>query len=77
MASKNFQANPFPGIRSYETNESHHFFGRELQVKELIVKLSETRFLAIVGSSGCGKSSLIKAGLIPELFNAKDENLYN
>ncbi|MDP2236804.1 MAG: hypothetical protein Q8J88_10255 [Bacteroidales bacterium] len=77
MASKNFQANPFPGIRSYETNESHHFFGRELQVKELIVKLSETRFLAIVGSSGCGKSSLIKAGLIPELFSAKDENLYN
>ncbi|MBS4059698.1 MAG: hypothetical protein KG029_04815 [Bacteroidetes bacterium] len=77
MGSKNFQANPFPGIRSYEINESHHFFGRELQVKELIVKLSETRFLAIVGSSGCGKSSLIKAGLIPELFKAEDENLYN
>ncbi|MDP3461338.1 MAG: hypothetical protein Q8S18_00975 [Bacteroidales bacterium] len=74
MASRNFHANPFPGIRSYEINEHHHFFGRELQVRELINKLSETRFLAIVGSSGCGKSSLIKAGLIPELFKSGQEN---
>lgn len=62
-----FHANPFPGIRSYEIDESHLFFGRESQVRELIEKLKITRFLAIVGSSGCGKSSLIKAGLIPEL----------
>lgn len=75
MAPKNFHANPFPGIRSYEIDESHHFFGRELQVRELIRKLSETRFLAIVGSSGCGKSSLIKAGLIPEIFKKRQENL--
>ncbi|OFY25130.1 MAG: hypothetical protein A2X09_04850, partial [Bacteroidetes bacterium GWF2_43_11] len=75
MAPSNFHANPFPGIRSYEINENHHFFGRELQVRELIRKLAKTRFLAIVGSSGCGKSSLIKAGLIPELFKAQQENL--
>jgi WD40 repeat protein/energy-coupling factor transporter ATP-binding protein EcfA2 len=75
MAPRNFHANPFPGIRSYEINENHHFFGRELQVLELIRKLSETRFLAIVGSSGCGKSSLIKAGLIPELFKKRQDNL--
>lgn len=75
MASRNFHANPFPGIRSYEINEHHHFFGREHQVSELINKLSETKFLAIVGSSGCGKSSLIKAGLIPELFKTNKENL--
>lgn len=68
MAASVFHANPFPGIRSYEIDESHLFFGRESQVKELIVKLKITRFLAIVGSSGCGKSSLIKAGLIPELM---------
>ena len=77
MAASVFHHNPFPGIRSYEINESHLFFGREQQVKELIVKLRETRFLAIVGSSGCGKSSLIKAGLIPGLLksNPADENL--
>ncbi len=67
MASQLLHTNPFPGIRSYEIQEDALFFGRELQVKELIEKLSETRFLAIVGSSGCGKSSLIRAGLIPSL----------
>ncbi|MCX6278040.1 MAG: hypothetical protein NT004_08075 [Bacteroidetes bacterium] len=67
--------NPFPGIRSYEINEDHLFFGREFQVGELIGKLSETRFLAIVGSSGCGKSSLIKAGLIPTLLKNTSGNL--
>ena len=60
--------NPFPGIRSYEIHEDDLFFGREAQVRELIDKLSHTRFLAIVGSSGCGKSSLIKAGVIPALL---------
>lgn len=67
MATQQFHANPFPGIRSFEITESHLFFGREQQVGELVEKLTESRFLAIVGSSGCGKSSLIKAGLIPQL----------
>lgn len=72
MAPPTLHANPFPGIRSFEMNESHLFFGRELQIRELVDKLSETRFLAIVGSSGCGKSSLIKAGLIPQLQMSKN-----
>jgi len=71
MASLLLHENPFPGIRSYEIHEDELFFGRELQVKELIEKLSQTRFLAIVGSSGCGKSSLIKAGVIPALLKNK------
>lgn len=71
MTSSSFHINPFPGIRSYEIEEDELFFGREQQVKELIEKLSHTRFLAIVGSSGCGKSSLIKAGLIPTLLKNK------
>ncbi len=74
MATPIIHVNPFPGIRSYETEESHLFFGREIQVSELIEKLKATRFLAIVGSSGCGKSSLIKAGLIPELLKSKPES---
>lgn len=74
MSEHTFHTNPFPGIRSYETAENRYFFGREKQVAELIEKLRQTRFLAIVGSSGCGKSSLIKAGLIPELFKVSNEN---
>ncbi len=68
MAAAVFHANPFPGIRSFETDESHLFFGREKQTDELVNRLKVTRFLAIVGPSGCGKSSLIKAGLVPELL---------
>ncbi len=63
--------NPFPGIRSYESHEDYLFFGREKQIKELIGRLSQTRFVAVIGSSGCGKSSLIKAGLIPALVKGK------
>lgn len=71
MAYATLHTNPFPGIRSYEPEEDELFFGRERRIRELIGKLSETRFLAIVGSSGCGKSSLIKAGLIPALLKHK------
>lgn len=59
--------NPFPGVRSYEIEENDLFFGREEQIEELVSLMSATRFVAITGASGCGKSSLIKAGFIPRL----------
>ena len=59
--------NPYPGLRSFEPEEAHLFFGRERQIHELIVRLDRTRFLAVVGTSGCGKSSLVRAGLLPKL----------
>ncbi len=59
--------NPFVGLRPFRTEESLLFFGRNEQTIELLQQLHRTRFLAVVGSSGCGKSSLIRAGLIPKL----------
>lgn len=59
--------NPFPGLRPFEFHESYLFFGREDQSERLIEKLSRTRFLAVVGTSGSGKSSLVRAGLLPAL----------
>src|SRR5215208_1129417 len=59
--------NPFPGLRPFETDEYRLFFGREGQSDELISRLSRSRFLAVVGTSGSGKSSLIRAGLMPAL----------
>ncbi|HNF29693.1 MAG TPA: hypothetical protein PLY81_05390, partial [Chitinophagaceae bacterium] len=61
--------NPFPGLRSFEENEDLLFFGREKQVTELVKKLRQEKFLAVIGSSGSGKSSLVKSGLIPALHS--------
>ena len=60
--------NPFPGLRPFEPEEDHLFFGREQHVDELLRRLRLHRFLAIVGSSGSGKSSLVRSGLIPALY---------
>ncbi len=61
--------NPFPGLRPFEFHESYLFFGREGQGKRLIEKLGGARFLAVVGASGSGKSSLVRAGLLPDLYS--------
>ena len=59
--------NPFPGLRPFETDEYRLFFGREGQSDELLSRLQREHFLAVVGTSGSGKSSLIRAGLLPAL----------
>lgn len=60
-------ASPFPGLRSFSQDESELFFGREGQSDEIARKLGQTRFIAVVGTSGSGKSSLVRAGLLPSL----------
>ena len=59
--------NPYPGLRPFETGESHLFYGRDQQIGELVTRLERDRFVAVVGVSGGGKSSLVRAGLIPAL----------
>lgn len=63
--------NPFPGLRPFrndeEKDEEHLFFGREEQVDAMVDKLAATHFLAVVGTSGSGKSSLVNCGLRPAL----------
>lgn len=60
-------SNPFPGLRPFEPDEDHLFFGRERETDELLRRLRSNRFLAVVGTSGSGKSSLVRCGLIPSL----------
>src|ERR1044071_2090299 len=59
--------NPFPGLRPFREDEEYLFFGRENQVDAMVDKLAATRFLAVVGTSGSGKSSLVNCGLRPAL----------
>ena len=58
---------PFPGLRSFEAEESLLFFGREAHTDELLERLGDNRFVAVTGTSGSGKSSLVRAGLRPAL----------
>ena len=60
--------NPFPGLRPFGAEEDYLFFGREEQTRELLQLLRTHRFLAVVGTSGSGKSSLVRAGLLPALY---------
>ena len=59
--------NPFPGLRPFREDEQYLFFGRENQVDAMVDKLAATHFLAVVGTSGSGKSSLVNCGLRPSL----------
>lgn len=61
-------ANPFPGLRPFKIEESHLFFGREGQSDEVLLKLSRSRFVAVIGPSGSGKSSFIYCGVLPILY---------
>jgi len=58
---------PYPGLRPFRRDEADVFFGREEQVDQLLGKLETCRFLAVVGVSGCGKSSLVRAGMLSAL----------
>ena len=66
MTKPNLQ-NPFVGLRPYQSRDSLFYFGRNEQTKTLLRLLHQHRFVAVVGSSGAGKSSLIRAGLVPQL----------
>ncbi|MGB0387131.1 MAG: CHAT domain-containing protein, partial [Ardenticatenaceae bacterium] len=60
-------APPFKGLRYFDEQDSPRFFGRERLTAELVAHLRSHRVLAVVGASGSGKSSLVRAGLIPAL----------
>ncbi|MEM7424460.1 MAG: hypothetical protein AAF441_00060 [Pseudomonadota bacterium] len=58
---------PYPGLRAFEKEEWPIFFGRERMMSEVVSRVLEHQLVVVHGSSGCGKSSLIRAGVLPEL----------
>jgi WD40 repeat protein len=58
---------PYPGLRAFRNDETDLFFGREGVVDTLVERLGATRFLAVLGASGSGKSSVVRTGLIDAL----------
>ena len=67
LLAKGEVGNPFPGLRPFEESDNILFFGRDEQVEALLERLRERRFVAVVGTSASGKSSLVRAGLLPAL----------
>ncbi|MBD1899896.1 CHAT domain-containing protein [Trichocoleus sp. DQ-A3] len=59
---------PFPGLSSFAEEQFHKFFfGRDELIRDLQKELAKDNFLAVIGASGSGKSSVVLAGLIPKL----------
>src|SRR5437764_9221292 len=67
MSEDNVQRAPYPGLRAFRRDETDLFFGREDCINAMVDRLAATRFLAVLGSSGTGKSSMVKTGLLDGL----------
>ena len=65
------ERNPYKGLRAFTEADAYDFFGRGALTRRLVARLSESgpgsRFLAVVGPSGGGKSSVVRAGLVPAI----------
>src|ERR671936_431874 len=57
--------NPYKGLRALGERDAEHFFGRDALVAQLVGAVADNRLVAVVGPSGIGKSSVVKAGLVP------------
>lgn len=75
MADMNIiiRPNPFPGLRAFRPDEGHLFFGRMESTLKVTARLKETGFVAVLGASGSGKSSLVLSGVIPALLKENAE----
>lgn len=61
------ERNPYPGLAPFTESDADYFLGRELEVENLLGKLQQLHLMALIGPSGAGKTSIIRAGLIPVL----------
>src|SRR5207253_9982248 len=61
--------NPYKGLRAFGESDADDFYGREALVGELVAAVGDHRLVAVVGPSGIGKSSVVRAGLVPALRN--------
>lgn len=58
---------PYKGLAAFQSEDASYFFGREDLVEELVNRLQQSRMLVLGGSSGSGKSSVLRAGLLPSV----------
>jgi formylglycine-generating enzyme required for sulfatase activity len=64
---------PYPGMAPFRAQDARFFFGREREIRELQRRLRHQNFMLVIGPSGSGKSSLLFAGLVPELQESQPD----
>ena len=67
MTNEDIKDNPYRGLSAFREQDAANFFGREKEIEELLVAVEDNSFVSLVAASGCGKTSIINAGLIPRL----------
>ncbi len=60
---------PYAGLRPFEEEDAASFFGREHEIHTIVMRIHDWPLMAVVGPSGIGKSSLVRAGIVPALKN--------
>jgi hypothetical protein len=60
-------SSPYPGLRPFRDRDVSFYFGRGRPIRDVVDRLRRTRFVAVIGGSGSGKSSLVLAGVVPRL----------
>jgi len=63
---RELEERPYPGLASFMETEATRFFGRETEIASLLEKIRRQSLLAVIGPSGAGKTSLLRAGLVPQ-----------
>ncbi len=64
--------NPYPGLAAFQEQDAARYFGREQAVERLVAALAHRPLVAVIGSSGSGKSSFVRAGVLPALARSGD-----
>jgi serine/threonine protein kinase len=69
---RNVKGAPYPGLTPFGESDAGRFFGRDREIQQLVAKLRDLPLVGVVGPSGVGKSSFIRAGLLPALRSHGD-----
>src|SRR5262245_15045766 len=75
LSSLDSQAVPYKGLRPYEAEDRHNFFGRDVDCRILIDKILANRLTLLFAAAGVGKSSLLQAKVLTQLKDPQHENL--
>jgi Caspase domain/Pentapeptide repeats (8 copies) len=62
------ETNPYQSLFAFTPATAKFFFGREPEIQKLVQQVQDCNFVPVIGASGSGKSSLVRAGLIPQLL---------